>query len=151
MSNLLYRIINPPVRSLLRSPFHGLMSKNTLLLEFKGRKSNRALSTPISYYIKEKTAHCFTSQSFSWWKNLTNGQTVHLTIRGEKWKSEPYVEATNLPVLRAQLDLFLRAVPRDASHAGVSLDHNGMPAAEDILKAVPNMVYLQFPLEHINE
>ena len=151
MSNLLYRIINPPVRSLLRSPFHALLSKNTLLLEFKGRKSGRALSTPISYYVNETTAHCFTSQSFGWWKNLTNGQTVDLTIRGKKWKSKPCVEATNLEILKTQLDAFLRAVPRDASLAGVSLDHEGVPNPEDILKAVPNMIYLQFPLEDINE
>jgi len=38
MSNLLYGLINPAVCSLLRSPLHGLMSKNTLLLEFAGRK-----------------------------------------------------------------------------------------------------------------
>ena len=48
MSNLLYGLINPAVCSLLRSPLHGLMSKNTLLLEFTGRKSGRLLSTPIS-------------------------------------------------------------------------------------------------------
>ena len=59
MSKALYRDINPSVRFLLRSPLHGLMSGNTLLLEFTGRKSGRALSTPISYRLEGNTAHCF--------------------------------------------------------------------------------------------
>jgi hypothetical protein len=87
MGNLLYRLINPPIRSLLRSPFHGLMSKNTLLLEFTGRNSGRSLSTPISYYLSKQTAHCFTSRSFSWWRNLTTGAQVQLVIKGKNGKA----------------------------------------------------------------
>ena len=45
MANTLYRLINPHVRALLRSPLHGLMSRNTLLLSFNGRKTGKLLST----------------------------------------------------------------------------------------------------------
>ena len=47
------------------------MSSNTLLLEFRGRKSGRALSTPISYHVDEGSDHCFTNRNFGWWRNLT--------------------------------------------------------------------------------
>ena len=43
----IYKWINPPIKFLLASPLHGIMSSNTLLLDFTGRKSGRALSTPI--------------------------------------------------------------------------------------------------------
>ena len=66
--SILYRMINPPVRWLLRSPIHGLMSKNTLLLEFQGRKSGRALSTPISYYEAGGVMRGFTDRRFGWWR-----------------------------------------------------------------------------------
>jgi hypothetical protein len=151
MGNLLYRLINPPIRSLLRSPFHGLMSKNTLLLEFTGRNSGRSLSTPISYYLSKQTAHCFTSRSFSWWRNLTTGAQVQLVIKGKKWQSIPIVEIDDDELMRAQLDAFLRAVPRDAAHAGVLLDNNGHPDHDDICRVIPDMVYLQFSLEHIRD
>ena len=49
--------------------------------------------------------------------------------------------------MAAQLDTFLRAVPRDAPHSGVSLDASGNPSPEDIERVIPGMVYLQFPLE----
>lgn len=131
-------------------PFHGLMSNNTLLLEFTGRKSGRALSTPISYCLDDQTAHCFTSRSFAWWRNLTTGQEVHLTIRGQRWPSTPVVESSDHEQIGAQLDAFLPPVPRDAAPAGVALDKDGNPD-DDIRRVVPDMVYLQFPLEDFHE
>jgi hypothetical protein len=123
------------------------MSGNTLLLEFTGRKSGRALSTPISYHLADGTAHCFTTKAFGWWRNLTNGQTVSLVVRGERFSSTPVVELTDHAEMAVQLDAFLRAVPRDASHAGVALGADGTPDADDVRRAVQDMVYLQFPLE----
>jgi hypothetical protein len=149
MSSLLYRLINPPITRLLRSPFHGLMSQNTLLLEFTGRKSGRSLSTPISYYVNEQTAHCFTSRSSTWWRNLTTGAPAHVIIKRIKWQSLPIVETTDNGLLQGHLEAFLRAVPRDAVYAGVSLDKSGNPNLDDIRRVIPNMVHLQFPLERI--
>ncbi|MFP6803135.1 MAG: hypothetical protein VCA12_08385 [Pseudomonadales bacterium] len=151
MASTLYKLINPPVKYLLQSPFHGIMSDNTLLLECTGRKSHRPLSTPISYHLESQVAHCFTSRSFGWWRNLTMGRNVQLTIRGQKWQSTPVVEHTDHELMRVQLEAFLRAVPRDAAHAGVALDKNENPNPDDILKVVPDLVYLKFPLEKHHE
>lgn len=142
-----YTLINPPVKALLRSPLHGLMSGNTLLLEFTGRKSGRALSTPISYYLKDDAAHCFTSRTFGWWRNLVDNRTVSLTIRGRRFETVPIVEAADLKALARALDSFLRAVPRDARPSGVALEEDGTPNQADIERVVPQMVYLRFPLQ----
>ncbi len=147
MSALLYGLINPPVKRLLRSSLHGLMSRNTLLLEFTGRKSGRALSTPISYHLDGQAAHCFTSRSFGWWRNLVTAQKVQLTVQGQRMRSTPQVEISDHELMGARLAAFLRAVPRDASHAGVKLDKDGNPDPADIRRVVPDMVYLRFPLE----
>ena len=61
--SVVYKLLNPPVKRLLRSGLHGLMSKNTLLLEFTGRKSGRALSTPISYYLKDGATPCLSNRT----------------------------------------------------------------------------------------
>jgi len=150
VSTLFYRLINPAVKGLLRSSAHGLMSSNTLLLQFTGRKSGRALSTPISYHLSEQAAHCFTSRSFSWWRNLVSEQKVHLTIQGQRLQSTPHVEISDHELMGLRLDEFLKAVPRDASHAGVKMDKDGNPDPADIRRVVPDMVYLRFPLEANN-
>ncbi len=145
--SLLYKMINPPVKALLKSPFHSLMSNNTLLLEVRGRKSGKALSTPISYHIKDGAAYCFTNKQYAWWRNLSNGQMAAVTIKGQTYQCAPHLELEDQSTKAAELHDFLKAVPRDAPHAGVSLDSNGTPNPEDIQKVVSGLVLLKFPLD----
>ena len=146
MSRLLYRLMNPPVAWLLESRIHRLMSGNTLLLEFRGRTSGRALRTPISYHAADGAAHCFTSRSFVWWRNLRGSPLVHVTVQGRRIATRALVEADDLDTKVAALHRFLVAVPRDASHAGVALDRAGRPDQGDLRRVAPDMVYLTFPL-----
>ena len=146
MSKRLYRVINPVVKKILRSPLHGVLSPNTLLLEFTGRKSDRKLSTPVSYHSSGGVAHCFTRKSFVWWKNLNSGEPVYVTIKGKRHLVNPEVEAENSEIKGQALRHFLRAVPRDAPHSGVSLDTNGDPSVHDIHRVVSDMVYVRLPL-----
>ena len=147
----IYKWINPPIKCLLASPFHGILSSNTLLLEFTGRKSGRQLSTPISYHLKDGAAHCFTNQSFVWWRNLTNGQRVNLTIAGKNYTSIPEVVVDDTPRMESELAEFLKAVPRDAKPAGVALDSDRKPSITDIKKVIPTMAYLKFNLTEAME
>lgn len=146
MSSLIYRLINPTVKRLLRSPFHGVISQNTLLVEFTGRKSGRALSTPISYHISNGCAHCLTSKSYRWWQNLMTGHPVHITIGGERMATSPIVEAEDQAKIVVAQRAFFKAVPRDAKFAGVRLDQHGEPNEEDIRRSASEMVHLSFPL-----
>ncbi|MDZ7685507.1 MAG: hypothetical protein U5O39_11300 [Gammaproteobacteria bacterium] len=84
MNKLFFRIINPVVKAILASPLHGLMSRNTIVIEFRGRKSGRLLSTPVSYVATDKEIHCFTSPAFPWWRNLLTGESVTLLLRGKR-------------------------------------------------------------------
>ncbi len=146
MSTLLYRIINPIVKALLRSPLHGVMSGNTLIIEFTGRKSGRSLSTPISYWENEGRVHAFTSKASKWWLNLQNEAQVHLVIKGKRIATVAHVESEDLETIIRMQTAFLRAVPRDAQFAGVRLDENGEPNADDIRANAGEMVYLNFGL-----
>ena len=82
---------------------------------------------------------------------MTTGAPAYLTIKGERWQSIPVVEAEGDEFKLAQLDAFLQAVPRDASHAGVALDNRGNLDFDDMRQVVPSMVYLQFPLQQIHD
>ncbi len=46
----LFRALNPLMRALLRSPFHGLLSGMLMLLSYTGRKSGRTYTIPIGYF-----------------------------------------------------------------------------------------------------
>ena len=149
MSNTLYKIINPIVKAVLRSPLHGLMSKNTLLLEFKGRRSGRVLSTPVSYHIKGGRVHCFTNKDFRWWRNLVDADSVELTLMGRRVVGKPTVTIDEPEVMSARLTDFLTAVPRDAAHAGVALDEDKRPIEREVAEAVRGMVYISIELSEL--
>ena len=60
IENWLYRVANPVVKLLLRSPLHGIASGNITLLHFRGRKSGREFVTPLSY-VRENGTVCLMS------------------------------------------------------------------------------------------
>ncbi|MEH6557376.1 MAG: nitroreductase/quinone reductase family protein [Oceanicoccus sp.] len=144
MSKILYKIINPPISLLLKSPIHKIMSSNTLIVEFRGRKSGKTMATPISYHQAEDDIHCFTAKAGIWWRNLRGGDAVRLLIKGHWITVTPEVVLDSEETLKPYLDAFLRAVPRDAVHSNVRLEANGIPNTEDIESAVGGLVLLKF-------
>lgn len=144
MSKLMYKMINPPIKLLLQSPLHGVMSSNTLILEFKGRKSGRTMSTPISYVQTADAIHCFTGKPNIWWRNLRGGDPAKLLIKGRRVTATPEVVLDDSVVLEQALDAFLRAVPRDAPHSNVRLAADGTPNMADIQNVVSDLVLLKF-------
>ena len=74
------RVVNVLVKFILRSPLHGLMSKNRMLLTYQGRKSGKVYTIPVSYFREGESIVCFTDSS--WWKNLRGGAPVRMRLSG---------------------------------------------------------------------
>ena len=147
MSKTLYAVINPVVKFILRSPIHGLMSRNTVLLEFKGRKSGKTYSTPVSYHATDNGhVHCFTDKSYKWWRNLRDADEVGLTLKGRKVVGKPSVLLDGSTRVQTALHDFLLATPRDAPYTGVALDADGRPVASDIIEASKRVVFISIEI-----
>ena len=148
MSAALYAMINPVVKFILRSPLHGLMSHNTVLFEFKGRKSGKTYSTPVSYHISNGHVHCFTEKNNQWWRNLRHADEIELTIRGRRIAGRPTVLTDGSTQVQTALHEFLIATPRDASHAGVAFDAHGNPVAADITAASQRLAFISVDIRN---
>ena len=146
MSKTLYAVINPVVKVILRSRLHGIMSRNTVLLEFKGRKSGKTYTTPVSYHATNGQLHCFTDKANKWWLNLQNGDVVGVTLRGRKMIGKPSVLADGSEEMQTALHDLLVASPRDADHAGVAFDSEGRPVASDVARASNNLVFISIEI-----
>lgn len=78
-----FALINPAMRLLLTSPFHGLLSSSVLLIRFRGRKTGRQFTTPVRYIRDDDgSIHLFTGQANQWWRNMRGGAPVVLVIAG---------------------------------------------------------------------
>lgn len=140
MSDIFFKIVNPVVKALLQSPLHGLMSHNTVLLKFRGRKTGRELSTPVSYRLSGNELQCFTS--YPWVKNLQNGEAIELVLQGRLRRGKPTLTVDDPGRIATALSRFLLAVPRDAPHAGVALDANGQPDPDDVAAAAAKLTLI---------
>ncbi len=147
MADALFVVINPIVKALLRSPLHGLMSHNTLLLQFTGRKSGAVYVTPVSYHEVDGVVHCFTAREGRWWRNLEGGAPVVLTLRGRRRTGVARAVSDGSDTVRTALHDLLLAVPRDASHAQVALDAEGRPDPADLDAASQRLVLIQITLD----
>ena len=88
-------ISNPIVRWILSSRLHGLMSKNVLLITFRGRKSGKHFTTPVQYIQTGQEIWIIVGypEKKRWWKNLTESTLVNLCLRGE-WQSGQAITLT---------------------------------------------------------
>jgi deazaflavin-dependent oxidoreductase (nitroreductase family) len=78
-----YLVVNPLMKLLLRSPLHGLISDDLMLITFTGRKSGKTYTTPVGYIMMEEDTLMIFTES-PWWRNLDEVPEVTLRLRGER-------------------------------------------------------------------
>lgn len=79
------RCVNPVVDRLLRSRFHALAGRHTVLLEVRGRRSGRVFRVPVS--AREDASGALVVRSRpgrTWWRNLRGGAPVGVWIGGSR-------------------------------------------------------------------
>ena len=104
-------LYNPIVKSILRSPFHGMMSDGTLLLTFTGRKSGKQFTTPISYALEGNRITLITNRKHSWWKNLQNSMPVAARVKGRALRGSARVMPADEATLIAAVEHVYRGIP----------------------------------------
>ena len=136
--------VNRFIRALLRSPLHGLMSKNTMLLGFTGRKTGKRYVIPIRYAREGNRVTCFTDSK--WWINLRGGAPVEMLIGGQ---TRPGVATTiaDPSTVEQRLSEFLHEMPGDSKYYGVRRNSDGLPNTDDIRSAAEFTTMVQIALQ----
>ena len=78
------KIVNPFMIWLLRSPLHFFVSRQTMLISVKGRKSGKTYTTPVDYGRDGEAVLAVTSRNYTWWKNLIGGGPADVVIAGKR-------------------------------------------------------------------
>ena len=148
LEDLLYATINPPMRALLRSRFHGIASsRNLCLLSFTGRRSGRAITTPLSFMREGNLVRLLSSHQTQWWKNFRgDGQEVIVEIARTKYPGHAQALIEDGEQFRNGIRRFLSAVPRDAVVYGIGLDQNRKPKEDDIERAAGHVVLVEIEI-----
>jgi len=137
---LAFRIMNPVMTALLRSPVHGMLSRNIMVITFKGRVSGRAYSTPVSYYQIDSKVYCFTHAK--WWRNLAEGAQVELLLRSKKVLGQAVAVPDDEARKAAVLEQLLAASKTDARFYAVTYDADGNPNKDEVAAAAAQAVMI---------
>ena len=139
----LFKIINPMMGLLLRSPVHFLMSGSLLLITFTGARTGRSYSTPLRYVRDGETIRCFTSKDTRWWRNLRGGARVWLTLQGvgEPYQASIIVDEPDR--VRQLLTDYLRQHPGDAAYHEIAVSKSGELSEHDLDRAIGQAVIME--------
>jgi F420H(2)-dependent quinone reductase len=148
---IFYSALNVPMRALLRSPLHGLASRNLCILSYAGRKSGRRFDTPLSYVREGSTIWLLTSRDTRWWTNFLPGAgagaPVEVLAGGRSLRGRARTIQHEPARLRESVRRFLIALPRDAVVYKIGLDRERRPVEADLEKALARLVMVEVTLE----
>jgi deazaflavin-dependent oxidoreductase (nitroreductase family) len=137
---------NPMMTWLLRSPFHSFVSKNTMLITYKGRKSGKAFTTPVNYLrLSDEQGEYLATTSYrerTWWRSLRGGAEVALRVQGKDLAASAEVIEDEAGVSQA-LGAYLRQWPGVAKYFGVQLEADGQPNMQDVVEAAKTRVVIK--------
>lgn len=133
---------NPMMIWLLRSPFHGMISKGTMLVSVTGRKSGRTISTPTNYLRDGNTLCVISWRNRKWWRNLRGGAPVRVLLAGKGVEGCGQVIEEQKAVARSLFDYYQKA-PKLAKYVGIGLDAAGFPVPADCERAAQRLVVVR--------
>lgn len=77
----LMRLVNPLMRSVLRSPLAGLVRNQFMVLSFTGRKTGRPYSIPLSAHVIDGQLYALTGNP--WKQNFRGGGPAQVVYGGK--------------------------------------------------------------------
>ena len=142
--SIFYRLLNPAMNCLLRSPAHRIISWRVMSLEYRGRRSGRAFATPVSYYRDGDVVYCFTNGA--WWHNFEREHPVVARIAGRSYRGSglaaPATDEPNVHIMAR----YFTAVPADAKFYGVRFGEDGRATLDSVRRAAQHMVMIRIRL-----
>ena len=125
----------------LRSPFHGMLSKGMMLITITGRKTGKTYTTPVGYYMEDGTMWVITSRERTWWKNLQGGAKVDLLLKRKPVTGIADVDLDEKSV-EVRMVEYLRHVPQAAKPMKIRME-DGKPNQEDISTTAKDRLFVK--------
>ena len=136
---------NDFVKLLLLSPLHGLLDNSLMLITVRGRKSGRAITTPVNYYSDGESLWVISNRNRTWWRNTCEGAEVTLRLNGRDVKA--YAEAIlDEHAVANRIGEYVQHLPMTAKPLGVRFQ-NGVADFDDTVRLAKEKLFVKICLE----
>jgi len=136
---------NPLISWLLRSPFHGMISRGILLISVTGKKSGKSYTTPVNYLRDGSVLWVVSKRERTWWRNLIGGAPVKVLLEGRALEARAGA-IKNENDVAASLTAYFQKAPQYAKFYKVGFSPAGQPVASDIDRAAQEWVMIRIDL-----
>jgi hypothetical protein len=145
-SRIFGKILNPIIKSILKSPLHPLMSDHSLVIRYMGRESGKEYSFPAYYQQAGNSLQVLVEKTEDWWRSLKNGANVKVIIKGNELRG--WAEAIqDPPSVKENFSQLLKAIPELSTELEVRQDESGIYFSEDIEKNLQQLGLLAITLQ----
>lgn len=137
------RRFNWLIRAILRSPLHGMMSRDLVQLDYVGHKSGKRRALPLSYAEHDGRLYLCSRNSL-WWRNLRGGAPVDVWLRGRRIAMRPTVLDVRTREALDGLRAFVSKHPRTGELLyAVGRDADGRPREDDLAREVRRSIVVR--------
>lgn len=137
---------NDIVAWMLRSPLHGLVDGDMMLVTMTGRKSGNLITTPVNYVQDGNMLWVTSTRERTWWRNLRGGAPATLLLKGKEITARGEAMEDDEAVAAGFTRLFALR-PKYASTFKVKLGADGKPDAAGLSELVKQRLLVKFTLE----
>jgi hypothetical protein len=130
---------------LLKSPLQSMLSGNTMIVYYTGRKSGKAYHLPVDYLRINDTLLTVSYKRRTWWRNLRGGANVSIFLKGKMLSAHAQVDEDDQSVADG-LREFIVGNPKLARIFRVNLGPGGQPEMESLRQAAKERVIVRTSL-----
>jgi len=131
---------NDFVTFFLRTPLHVFLG-NTMLITVTGCKTGRKYSTPVGFYREGDTLWVISSRDRTWWRNIKNGATVSLLLKGKAIHAFAEAELNEKDV-KLRLIEYAQRQPLSARSLGIRME-NKAPSVADVARVAKERLFVR--------
>ena len=128
----------------LRSPFHGMLSKGMMLITVTGRKTGKTYTTPVGFYENDGYLWILTSRDRTWWRNVQGGADVKLLLKRKPMNGFAETELDEKAVQAFMRD-YVKHIPQAAKPMKIRVE-NGVANAEDVARVAKDRLFVKIKL-----
>jgi hypothetical protein len=136
----IFKVMNPIMKGLLRSPLHRLLSGTLMLVTYMGSKTGKQYTIPIGYFAWGQ-GELMSFSSARWWTNLRSSPPVTLLLKGRRVQAVPTVIEQREAVIDTLEEFNKRLGSRAARRLPIGLPRDREPTRDD-LRNVPRGIAL---------
>jgi len=130
------------IKAIINSPLHFLLGDSFAVITVTGRKTGRAISTPVNVSRDEGSYTVVSMRDRSWWRNLRGDVPAQLRVGGKIFTVRGEI-VEDPGAVREELQRYFQKYPDYAKYFNITLMPEGKPEPEGLQRAAEERLVIR--------